>query len=298
MNGPHSVFDVWKIRDINEKGHPHYPRFNVYEIKIGSASSLVSAESIISESVTEKENAHCYYIREIPVDRKCSGDEYLSCFVYDFRGKRVDERLYSTMSPSWSFAGRTPEQIRFSVGELVEYHKWDTIGLGLVVDLPPDIEKAKKSISKGAHLDVADDNYIILTDSDADSTDYVDSLHVFKPRFKINPATEKRLRKAYRDYITLPKRLEIANATARVRFNDIFDEFGISGRIDICPAYEHGYFILHLELPSGSADLIIDGKKMYDHPERVRVTIGRLAGKKPEGRGYIPKEDKYHSLSI
>jgi len=206
MNEINSIFEVWMVRDCNY-GRPHYPVYKVEEIKMGTASSLSKAENIISEHVFEKPSrVHSYIVREIPVNKIWLNDTTLSCYVYDCDGTLLNERLYSTTLESpGQFYGRTPEQIRFKKGELVECYWCGVMCLGVVVGLPA-------GFGQKGRLDEMDDTYQIMVDyrgdvadcfcTDGDSIVFPNTIFVFKPRIKIKSATEKRLQNAYMKYLS------------------------------------------------------------------------------------------------
>ena len=293
-----SVFELWVITDRNPFGKPHYPRYDVKWSKLASASTLDKAQVAMIEHIrinTEMcpkslrdSTRHHYSIRQVPMD----GLSYMQCLserIYDMDGNQIDERTISTWSEDEEvFHGRSPEQIRFREGDIVEAMEHGKIQLGFVVGLPPSVEKAaeENKFSPFFELDASDDTYTVLFDSSYKSHSHVDALCVFKPQYRVHPGIERRLRKAYNDYRTFPARQEIANATAEARLKAVLEELGIDGKIVVAPKYEGDDFLLILSIDGGERTVWIKDRKAYDHMDRVRITLFRLAGKPVTGRGY------------
>ncbi len=304
-----SVFELWVIIDSNPFGKPHYPQYDVEWGKLASASTLEKAQEAMKEHIkinTEMwpkslrdHSRHHYSIKQAPLD----GLSYMQCLserIYDSDGNWIDERTFSTRSEDRDvFHGRSPEQIRFKEGDIVEAMEYGGVKLGFVVGLPTSVERAEKINNKIApfSLDASDDTYTVLFDSSYNSHSHVDALCVFKPKYRIHPGIERRLRKAYNDFRTFPARQEIANATAEVRLKDILEELGIEGKI-VFPKYEADDFILILPLDGVSRALLIKDKKVYDHIDRVRITLFRLVGKPVTGRGYSIRKNDNNGLEF
>lgn len=207
-----SVFSVTVTIDQNWK-KPHYPRYKVSHMNVGTTTSLQRAEELIQKIVSKDEslryylqfkNIHHFNVREIPVDELCISDECLSEWLYDKEGNLIDCRLMSNMrNLPGLFHGRTAEQYRFHEGDIVEVETIDEISLAFVMAVPPSVERAWK-INTGTrfHLDDTDDSYIVLTGSDYRSHDHVETLRLFKPQHRIHPSIQKKLRNAYADYLT------------------------------------------------------------------------------------------------
>ena len=298
-----SIFELWVIMDENLLGKPHYPQYDVEWVKLASASTPEKAQEAMKEHIRINADwwpksirnhiRHHYSIRQAPLDG-LSYNQSLSERIYDNDGNQIDERTFSTWCGKYeTFNGRSPEQIRFKEGDIVEALEDGKIQLGFVVGLPTSVKEAEKINNSHTPfgLDASDDSYTVLFDSSYDSHSHVDALCVFKPQHKIHPGIEQRLRKAYNDFRTFPARQEIANATAEARLKDILEELDIEGKI-VVPQYGGDDFILILTLNGASRAVLIKDKKAYDHLDRVRITLFRLAGKPIRGRGYgIRKND-------
>ena len=284
-----SVFDVWATYD-RCFGRVHYPDYPVKNIKVGSALELKGAERIVREVVRDPAgqfNLHSLRVLEIPLGKYAPEWEPRSEYLYSREGKLLDRRTIP--ANVGLFDGRTEEDLRFKKGDLCEVLDGERIHLGFVVELPPTVEDASQH---NAHsclpMDVTDDCYGVQTDSHYYSLTYVDSLRIFKPQYKISPRTENRLRNAYHDYLTFPKRMKIADITAKARLQAIFDELGWTAEISV-PRYEDDPFLLTItgvpRFPDGLS-MEIEQRKAWNHMDQVRNGFLRLAGKPAEGRGY------------
>lgn len=201
-----SVFDIVIIRDTT-RNRPHYPSYKVTERKIASAITVESAEKLIRDHVIicsqyydMMPSIHSFRVEERPLDTLTKG--CYSVRIYDKEGVKLDETLCSSIiEDRQSYPGRTPEQIRFKPGDIVEFLYKDEINLGFVVSCPPTVEHTMRVKAKGFDMDDTDDAYTILTTSDYSSHRHIYSMFVFKPQFKIHPAVENRLRKAYNMFL-------------------------------------------------------------------------------------------------
>ena len=292
-----SVFDVWVTSDQNYR-KPHYPSYSVRTWKAGSAFNLESAERILREFVRQNdederytrclEHLHSIRIVEMPVGVYAPEWMSLSEYVYDTKGCLIDKR---TIPYDAIFTGRRRDQVRFSKGDLCEVLDGDRVYLGFVAEVPPSEEVAARVNAGPFHLDATDDSYIVLTDSHYISHDHVDSLRIFKPAHKISARIQRRLQKAYEDYVAFPALMEAADSSARERLHKAARELGWSVMIEV-PRWEDDTFKLVLEgvesFPEG-LNLQIPQRKAWEHMDRILVTFNRLAGKPETGRGYSIK---------
>ena len=287
-----SVFDVWAVYDRNWR-KPHYPSYMVRQEKVGSALDLEGAERIVRETVRFQAEAafggdrlHSLRIVEIPLGGYAPEWQTLSEYVYDHEGDRLDCRMIPY--EDGIFTGRAPGEIRFREGDLCEVLTDNDVYLGFVVSLPPSVETASKRNRGPYHFDADDDSYIVLTDSDFSGHDHVDSLRVFRPRHRISPRTEKRLRDAYSDYISFPMRMKIADTAAAAQLQGLAGELGWTCRITM-PKWKEDSFKLELEGVPGYQPVLtleIPHQIAWKQMERIRTTFLRLAHRPAEGRGY------------
>lgn len=292
-----SVFIILISNDQCRRGVHHYPNYKVSTWKLAITSTLEKAEYLMREYLekTDPELIHSIKINEIPLDRHCPGDACLSSYLYDYEGNRIDERTFSTiMEDNGIYPGRTPEQIRFKNGDIVEVMNGEEIELGFVVGVPPDPEWAERFNNYvGIHMDDTDDSYTILFGSNFAYHEHADSLFVFKPRYKVHPLVQKRLEKAYNDYVTYPARVEILNTTAKAQLNDFFAKHGIEGCADGLIYDFDDDFRVSLYLSSGPLCICISRSKVFHHIDRVCCTLARLAGVPVNGKGYrVRKHEK------
>ncbi|MBQ2486442.1 MAG: hypothetical protein II518_05220 [Candidatus Methanomethylophilus sp.] len=299
-----SVFDVWEIRDVTWR-KPHYPCYEVREHKVGSALSLEDAERIVREGARRRDlsdgrPAHSYRIDEMPLGRFAYPVQYLSEYIYDSSGIRIDERLFP--SQDGVFEGRPADRVRFREGDLCEVLDADagTVHLGFVAALPPSVEQAARINGGVFKMDALDDCYLVMNDETGDSHEHADALRVFRPRFSIHPAVERRLRRAYADSLTFARRMEIYDITAGERLRALAQEMGWDVRIER-PAWHRDTFKLLLDgVPGfpGGLDLQIRQQVAWDHMDRIRISFLRLSGRPARGRGYRlkrldPTENRY-----
>lgn len=296
-----SVFETWLTYVQPAKRSRRYPHYKVDDWKIGTASSLVGAEKMISEYLAKPDRRtiiHSFIIREVPIDRSCPVPSCLASFIYDQDGIRTDERAFSTIiGDNGVFTGRTPEQIRFKDGDIVEIRRGKDIELGFIAGVPMGVEEAKQFSSSGLILDDTDDQYTIMFNSDYASHTHVSALSVFRPRFNIPQAMEMRLRKEYNDYVTLPARLEIQNITAKEQLTEFFEKNGMKGTIYGTP-YMDDDFCLALYVNGRKQEFTIDREKVYNHIDRVCCTLARFAGIPARGRGYRLQVQKDGELTF
>lgn len=293
-----SVFNVWECLDNNYK-RPHYPSYPVHSRLVGSAFSLEAAERIIRDILKEPyqkfwtRKRHHLRILEMPVGVHSESFDARTERIYDSSGRLIDERTEPMDSP---YSGRTQERIRFAPGDLCEVIGGiydDKAVLGVVVEAPPTPDVVNSN--PGQYFDYStDDYYLVLSGSHLDPF-RAEALQVFPPKAKVPEGTERRLRKAFEDYRTLPMRRRIADTAALAKLRSVLDALNWSDA-EITLADDL--------LPDGFARLVIKGVKgfpeglhldigrrvMQSRPDRVEATLRRLAGKETHARGYSLKK--------
>ena len=284
-----SVFDVWATYD-RSFGKVHYPDYPVKNLKVGSALELKGAERVVREVAqdpTGQFNLHSLRVLEIPLGKYAPEWSPRSEYLYSREGKLLDRRTIP--AEVGLFEGRTEEDLRFKKGDLCEVLDGERIYLGFVVEVPPTVEDASQHNARSSFpMDSTDDCYGVQTDAHYYSLTYVDSLKIFKPQYKISPRTESRLRNAYQDHLTFPKRMQIADTTAKARLQAIFEDLGWTARI-VVPHYEDDAFQLTItgvpRFPDG-LEMEIGQQKAWNHMDQIRNGFLRLAGRPAEGRAY------------
>lgn len=292
-----SVFDVWATFDDRNWRKPHYPLYELWKLKVGSAFSLESAERIVREVARRDEDnfmrptLHHLCIRETQVGIYATEYESLSEYLYDCDGNLLDKRTYPYFDSQ--FNGRKPEELRFKEGDMCEAVFDDKALLGIVVGLPTSEEAAARINQGMSRLDPSDDCYIVLTGEGV--TTHVDSLKVFKPQYKISSRTESKMRRIYRDFISFDARVKIENTAGAALLRDCAEEMGWAVESLSMPQWYDG-----LELKLGGVPgfkdgitLLVPRKKMTEHFDRIRTSFLRMAGKPTGGRGYSLKRKEH-----
>lgn len=294
-----SVFNVWVCWDDNF-GRPHYPSYRVHSRLAGSAFSLEGAERIVRDCLAEHagdsapilNKIHHFRVMEMPVGVPSSWYDARSERVYDSRGRLVDCRNAPWMS---AFAGRDSAALRFRPGDLCEMVDGacpESAVLGIVVGTPPSPQEVAATPALQRPETHERDAYTILT-CDMATPFTTNALNVFRPSAKVSAATERRLRKAYEDYRTLPARNRIADTAAAARLEAAVSSLGWRGKV--VPPSEKGFGLFELELegvPGFPDGLRLQARRELasGHTDRVIATLLRLAGRRPAVKGYSLKK--------
>lgn len=239
----------FKLSCYGEKHHPMkhpYPTYKIVEYSFGYFDSAEDAESLIRLSPIQYNGFYCYTISELPMYFRCEEGESFSERIYLPDGQLWSVRDYSFLFPQnipayrselefdngsfdndlyspCIFEGRTPEEIRFKKGDIIEilcytgnnYWSKNSVELAIVVDTPPSKEEMKKRMDyylktshdltgdKGFDLGVMfnalDDVYTVIpaylpTDTAPQNlTDYCPTHCAMKPRYEASPRTQQRL---------------------------------------------------------------------------------------------------------
>ncbi len=150
---------LYKLEAIyyQNKSHARYPRFKVIKETEGYFHTLEEAERRIQEYVDKEEQAkstgefcHNYFgfeIHEIPFDWHLTGSAqhtrtYLENGIFLHETKVSALRYKDFKGASEQFMGRTKEECRFEVGDMVEVLTGDTVSLEIVYHLPPSPQRA------------------------------------------------------------------------------------------------------------------------------------------------------------
>lgn len=179
---------VFQLLQVTYRHPRRYPRFGVWWTQLFIGSSLEATEDYMRRYVS-LEDVYVFYIRELPVDLPSLGHECISERVYGLDGELIDFRRFSTVQSSGVFEGRSPEEIRFKPGDIVEILDLDEVHLAFVAGVPTSREEAKRINNDGIiRLDVTDDSYMVFDGPGYCYHQHIDALRVFAPRFKIpNP---------------------------------------------------------------------------------------------------------------
>lgn len=311
-----TIFDVWVTYDTN-RGRPHYPCYNTKSEKIGSALSREDAESILNAFVSSD-----FYGVDYPIHHFSIKEYYIGCiafsydslseYVYDANGALLDKREYENSDGFGYLHGRKPEEIRFQPGEICEFLSGDDVLLGIIADIPMNEERASylNTHFRNYTLDEVDGHYLIVSSGgERCFGTHIDSINVFKPKYKYLPQTEARLKKALADYRTRPIRMAIEGITYEEKLKELLEYLGLEATIRL-PEWEGGWFSLGFEklIPFSKVPftLTVTTKQAKTQLNRVRVTLSRMAGAKEKGRGFKPhlltseeyKYDEYKTYAL
>lgn len=311
-----SIFDVWVTYDTNH-GRPHYPCYKTKSEKIGSALSREDAESILKVFLGSD-----YYDVDYPIHHFSIKEYYIGCiafsydslseYVYDANGTLVDKRDHVSDEGFGYFHGRKPEEIRFQPGDICEFLSRDDVLLGIIAEVPMDEEKATylNTHFRNYTLDELEDQYLIVsTGGERCYGTHIDSIYVFKPKYKYLPQTEARLKKALANYRTRPIRMAIEGITYEEKLKEILEDLRLEATIRR-PEWEDGWFSLGFEklIPFSKVPftLTVTTKQVKKQLNRVRVTLAHMAGMKEKGRGFKPhqltseeyKYDEYKTYAL
>lgn len=298
-----TIHEVWMTEDCKGYRKPHYPSFDVRHTLIGIASSVEKAEKIIKEKCDgwNRDEIYCFHVLEKIGNRLNDWCDCMSLYVYDKDGKRIDGRVFVRDRQDRGIGtrlGHKPEDIRFRKGDIVEVLQQYNVGsvrLGIIVKEHLDLEDTRMMI-ESYHQDCYYD--IVYPSTEAPSADYNISMYaLFKPRHKIHPALEEKLKRAYSDHMTYPLRQKIANTTAKLQIEGILEELEIKGETSL-PRWKGSNVTINLDLPSGPYHVDIPQDYVYNHMNRVRTTLFRLVGKPVSGKGYSVKLQKGHEEDL
>ena len=268
-----------------------YPQYELSHWMIGSALSLEGARAIIGEDLGKEQaygELHHYHIGMWPLGLRHGINASLAEYTFDPDGRPLETRDYPFMGGE--FRGRKREEFRFGPGDLCEALCEGNMHLGIVVGLPVSEMKAKEMQRRGEKPDKLDDCYQVLF-FDNGTIVFMDyySTEVFPASRKVPFGLRRRLKNAYRNFLTAPLRLQIADTVAVSRLRQVLDELGLDAQIHV-PA--DGSFPLQLLFPGGQPfgwsdrSVYIDRETAHSRMERVRATLFRECGKKAGGRGY------------
>ena len=192
---------IFQLLQVTYRHPRRYPRFGVWWTQLFIASSLEAAEDYMRRYVS-LEDVYVFYIRELPVDVPSPGHECISERVYGPTGEPIDCRRFSTVQSSGMFEGRSPEEIRFKPGDIVEILDLDEVHLAFVAGVPSSLEEAKRINNDGViQLDEFDDTYMVFEGPGYCYHRHIDALRVFAPRFKIPGPIRRSIEKSCQTWL-------------------------------------------------------------------------------------------------
>ncbi len=215
-----TVFEVRVVEiDPCSEKRSKYPIFDICDPMVVYADTLHSAEQhiarIVAENSGNERQIYCFRLLEKPFGSEFPRYDSLSERVYSPAGEKIDECLYSQIEPFENFTGRSPENIRFKLGDIVEVMQGGTVELNIVVGLPKTPEKIEEALKynrddylkyreligldRWNHLDWGDDSYNVVSGDEGymKTHSHPRSIHVFEPRFKIPKRLKYKLIRGY-----------------------------------------------------------------------------------------------------
>lgn len=229
-----------------ERRRIYYPTLELNRYHEFYAQNLTDAETIIKEQADAlpKQNyiVYCFVVDELPFGENSFAD-YVSSRTYDADGTLLDMSLCSTFfnderDDYRHFRGRTPEQLRFHEGDIVEVFSSNLkqVELAIVASVPFSVERCYRYALRGVKiwrnrnqelnekeltrlcfnewymLDDSDDTYAVIvgpadiyTDSDGKQWPHWPHRHasglcLFKPHFPIPEDIQCSLLNYYQHY--------------------------------------------------------------------------------------------------
>ena len=194
MSTKHLMATVFQLLEVRYSHPRRYPHFKVYTVQLSLFRSLSTAEDYLGTYVqnpVNREDVYAFYIREVPLDVPAPGYECVSERVYGQDGKMIDYRDFSSVGECCGvFLGRTPERMRFKVGDIVEILGMDEVRLAFVAGLPLSKDDVQNSLAKQGNgriipWDETDDTYTVYPYPFDSFHQHTDALRVFSPHFRI-----------------------------------------------------------------------------------------------------------------
>lgn len=201
----------------------YYPEFPLYCHHEVLSPTLHDAEAVMMRLFRDVPNAYCAVITELPFGDDIRSD-YISVRVYDNTGGFIDSSKCSSYFTEERddyrhFRGRSPEEIRFEKGDIVEVFCGSSVCLAVIVGLPLSVEccyslatrmcgnKRDREMTqqqwedfcfnRGYPLDDTDDCYTVVDGPGYIHHEHIPSYCVFKPHFPLPKHIEEKL---HRDY--------------------------------------------------------------------------------------------------
>ena len=224
INSPSICRLIVRTYDKEIKRYRKWRGKDDYYFDIATRSNLYSskdkAESALSKVISEAEQfnhaVHSAIIERIPVDIHLEEGGQLEWWLYDCCGTEIDRSVCTwengeELSLRDVYFGRTPEQIRFQKGDIVEVVQGDKVFLVVLNGSPQTVEQmwkryenmvAKRGLEEvGTYPEgyfessVFSDTYFFL-EKDGFDPDFFPYYFV-KPTFKIPAKAEAELKERY-----------------------------------------------------------------------------------------------------
>lgn len=237
---------TWYLMGFLGKRNP-YPKFGALPFTVALLDSVEEAESILRKRGFYHDffqaETYCHVITELPMGIQFSVGESLSERVYLPDGQLWGIRdhdivIADAISPKYSesdynrlistrgrFGGRSPEEIRFKKGDIIEMFtpitgRGGSVELAVVVDTPPTKEDIKERMALyknkrpprhlrdrgfiGARFGSYDDDYHVISDCTLKDSylypTFCPTHYAMKPRFEISPEIRTQMQDMFEKY--------------------------------------------------------------------------------------------------
>ncbi len=201
-----TIFEVieYNICPLPERKRSHYPRYGVYNSRIGFAHSLNEAETMMQNAIKRaleyEEEIYCFHIKEYPLGENlnCSFvDLGISCRLYDSNGAQLDRTYCSYLDRDFGteygrFRGRPENSMRIKPGEIVEILNEDEVILAVAVGSNISIERCWDQLD---YMRDCSDDQITVIDGPYGSHDHISPMFIQHPRFPISKTLSSKLKK-------------------------------------------------------------------------------------------------------
>ncbi len=169
----------------------------------------------------------CFMIRETLYNRNIYPESVWNCLsvrTYNADGELVEKTLcvgdcLEDVPSKSTYYGRTPQQLRFKKGDIVQYLNGDKLSLGVVIEPAPtisrcwriwqntvkrmkskywsDCEPTIEDILSMYDLDISDDSYIIIDGPGYEYHSHIPSVSLLAPTFPVPEQIKQKLKGCY-----------------------------------------------------------------------------------------------------
>lgn len=195
------------IKDNLGRKRSLYPEFELSSQIIGFAHTLSQAEELIAKDLDRlkrsKENHYCFYVKEYPIGVNfgtMSEDYAISNCLYDSKGKLLDRTYCSGLVRDFRteygiFRGRTRDNIRFKIGDIVEVRSGNIVNLGIIGSENLSIEDCWQLHNESAvyMVDAGDDQYSVIDETGTHR--HIHSLNIMPLRLPLSDLLKRRFNK-------------------------------------------------------------------------------------------------------
>lgn len=186
-----------------------YP-FNISNTGRYFAFSFNEAEELIRNfPKSTKERVYRFILRKLPIGERLYPQEFVCLWVYDKDGNLIDKSVCADFlgrgdQSQCQFTGRIAAELRFKLGDIVEWFRGKTVRLGIVTGVPLSPERCSEIMERacskklGTMLDTSDDSYTVVYGPDVSYHDHIFSPFVSMPSFPVPDKMRQQLEETYR----------------------------------------------------------------------------------------------------